>query len=114
MLQSAGSKHAASSSCSTWLSRCGSRALALMLSGYGTRALLLLGMWDLPGPDPSSKATLWMKALHEGALATLFIVQPLDQCLLSCAINAYLAEKQPLHCRVIIVCRPLDQRLSDA
>ena len=40
--------------------------------------------------------------------------QPLDQFLLSCAINAYLAEKQPLHCRVIIVCRPLDQRLSDA
>ena len=30
------------------------------------------------------------------------------------AINAYLAEKPPLHCRVIIVCRPLDQRLSDA
>ena len=29
-------------------------------------------------------------------------------------VNAYLAEKQPLHCRVIIVCRLLDQRLSDA
>ena len=26
-------------------------------------------------PDTSSKATLWMKALHEGALATLFIVR---------------------------------------
>ena len=31
------------------------------------------------GPDPSSKATLWMKALHEGALATLFIVRKIPQ-----------------------------------
>ena len=30
-------------------------------------------------PDTSSKATLWMKALHEGALATLFIVRKTPQ-----------------------------------
>jgi len=30
-------------------------------------------------PDTSSKATLWMKALHEGALATLFIVRKIPQ-----------------------------------
>ena len=40
--------------------------------------------------------------------------QPLDQCILSCAINAYSAANQHLHSKVIIVCQPLDQRLSDA
>ena len=29
-------------------------------------------------PDTSSKATLWMKALQEGALATLFITSSVD------------------------------------
>ena len=37
--------------------------------------------WKIPwmDPDTSSKATLWMKALHEGALATLFIVRKTPQ-----------------------------------
>ena len=39
--------------------------------------------------------------------------QPLDHCLLSCGINAYSSANQPLNSRVIIVCKPLDQRLSD-
>ena len=48
-------------------------------------------------------------SLNQSPLKMLRSAVLSDQCLLSCAINAYLAEKQPLHCRVIIVCRPLDQ-----
>ena len=40
--------------------------------------------------------------------------QLLDHCLLSWAISAYSAANQPLHRRVIIVCQPLEQRLSGA
>ena len=40
------------------LSSCGSWALDRRLSSYGARALLLRGMWDLPGPglEPVSPA----------------------------------------------------------
>ena len=40
------------------LSSCGLRALELRLSSCGTRAYLLHGMWDLPGPglEPVSPA----------------------------------------------------------
>ena len=40
------------------LSSCGSRALECRLSRCGARALLLHGMWDLPGPglEPVSPA----------------------------------------------------------
>ena len=40
------------------LSSCGSQALEHRLSSCGTRALLLRGMWDLPGPglEPVSPA----------------------------------------------------------
>ena len=35
----------------------------------------------------------------------------LDQCLLSCTINAYWALNEPLHSRVIRDCQTLDQRI---
>ena len=40
------------------LSSCGSRALEHRLSSCGTRAQMLRGMWDLPGPglEPASPA----------------------------------------------------------
>ena len=40
------------------LSSCGSRALERRLSNHGSRAQLLRGMWDLPGPglEPVSPA----------------------------------------------------------
>ena len=43
LLRSTGSRHAG-------LSNCGLRALERRLSSCGTRAQLLRGMWDLPGP----------------------------------------------------------------
>ena len=58
-----------------------------------SQAQLLPSMWDLPGSGLEPK--------------------PLDHCLLSCGINAYSSANQPLNSRVIIVCKPLDQRLSD-
>ena len=41
-----------------WLRSCGSQALEHRLSSCGTRAQLLHGMWDLPGPgiEPMSPA----------------------------------------------------------
>ena len=58
-LWSTGSRH-------TSFSSCGSRALERSLSSCGTRAQLLCGMWDLPGPglEPVSPA------LAGGFLAT--------------------------------------------
>ena len=63
LLWSMGSRHTGFSSCSTWaqklrhagpracrLSSYGSWALELRLGSCGTRASLLRGMWDLPGP----------------------------------------------------------------
>ena len=67
MLQSIGSRRTGFSSCGWWalehrlssrgswalehrLSSCGSWALEHRLSSCGTRAYLLRGMWDLPGP----------------------------------------------------------------
>ena len=79
------------------------------LPGGPTVGLLVTPQVDL-GHRPHLPGLLPLEPLSLQQAAA----QPLDQCLLSCAINAYLAEKQPLHCRVIIVCRPLDQRLSDA
>ena len=32
-------------------------------------------LWEILNPDPSSKATLWVKAQHEGALTHLCIIQ---------------------------------------
>ena len=51
LLQSTGSRWAGFSSCGTW-------ALERRLSSCGTRAYLLRGMWDLPGPglEPVSPA----------------------------------------------------------
>ena len=42
----------------TGFSSCGSRALERRLSSCGTRASLLRGLWDLPGPglEPMSPA----------------------------------------------------------
>ena len=75
LLRSTGSRRAGFSSCGAWalgrrLSSCGSWALEHRLSSYGLRALecwlrscgtwalLLRGMWDLPGPglEPVSPA----------------------------------------------------------
>ena len=52
LLRSTGSRHAGFSSC-------GSRALERRLSSCGAWALLLRGMWDLPGPglEPVSPAS---------------------------------------------------------
>ena len=47
-------------------SSCGSRALERRLSSCGTRALLLCGMWDLPGPGIESVSP----ALAGGFLTT--------------------------------------------
>ena len=51
LLRSTGSRHAVFSSCGLW-------ALERRLSNCGTRAQLLRGMWDLPGPglEPVSPA----------------------------------------------------------
>ena len=58
-------------------------------------------------------AQQWPLPVFLSLLCLLGAFHPLDQCLLSCAINAYGAVNQPLHSLVIIVCLPLDQRLSD-
>ena len=67
------------SSCSTWLSICGSRALEHRLGSCGTRAYLLLGMWDLPGSgiEPMS---LTLAATREAPLWILNrIVSPVNR-----------------------------------
>ena len=46
-----------------------------LLSGVLGTGLPGLGTEHLPGPDPSSKATLWVKAQHEGALPPPCIVR---------------------------------------
>ena len=59
LLQSTGSRHAGFSSCGTWASVVVARgALEHRLSSCGTRAWLLHGLWDLPGPglEPVSPA----------------------------------------------------------
>jgi len=58
LLQSTGSRCTGFSSCDTRLSSCSLRAPKRGLSSCGVQALLLLGMWNLPGPgiDPVSPA----------------------------------------------------------
>ena len=58
LLQSTGSRQVGFSNCGTWLSSCGSWALERRLSSCGSRAQLLRGTWDLPGPglEPVSPA----------------------------------------------------------
>ena len=51
LLWSTGSRHVGFSSC-------GSQALERRLSSWGTRAQLLRGMWDLPGPGQGSNPCL--------------------------------------------------------
>ena len=57
-LQSTGSRCTGFSSCDTQLSSCSLRAPKRGLSSCGIQALLLLGMWNLPGPgiEPVSPA----------------------------------------------------------
>ena len=49
-------------------------------------------------PDTSSKATLWMKVLYEGALATLFIVRirELDPLTGKCGVSMPAAVVTPV------------------
>ena len=57
-LQSTGSGCSGFSSCSSWTQSCGSPALEPRLSGCGSRAQLLRGIWRLPRPgiEPVSPA----------------------------------------------------------
>ena len=58
LLWSTGSRHTGSVVVARGLSSCGSQTLEHRLSSCGSRAQLLCGMWDLPGPglEPVSPA----------------------------------------------------------
>ena len=82
------------------LSSCGSWALEYRLSSCGTQALLLCGMWDLPGPGlkpvspalaggflttapPGKSLTFKLDRVTSRNLTT-GVTQPLSSCFLQC------------------------------
>ena len=71
-LRSTGSRHAVAVVVAHRLSSCGSRALECRFSSCGTRAQLLHGMWDLPGPGLKPMSP----ALVGGLLTTVALGKP--------------------------------------
>ena len=95
-----------------------SHALELKCGTIFQQTYLIWGIWYCFNVtlSPLSDIVLWIWGKYCQTNKKIWYVLNwcLDQCLLSCTINAYWALNEPLHSRVIIVCLPLDQRLSDA